>query len=59
MSGNDKTDSHLSWQNAKGIIERKVKSGELDPQQAKAILEKARLSYRNQTYNRELERLTQ
>jgi len=57
MSGNDKIDSHLSWLNAKGIIERDVKAGKLEPQEAKKILDKARVSYRNQTYNRELERL--
>lgn len=57
MSGNGKIDSHLSWLNAKGIIERDVKAGKLDPQQAKKILEKARISYRNQEYNRQIERL--
>lgn len=57
MSDYNKIDSHLSWLNAKGIIERDVKAGKLEPQEAKKILERARESYRNQTYNRQLERL--
>lgn len=57
MSDYNKIDSHLSWLNAKGIIERDVKAGKLEPQEAKKILERARVSYRNQTYNRQLERL--
>ena len=57
MSDYEKIDSHVSWLNAQRIIELRVKNKELEPEQAKKILDKARVSYRNQTYNRQLERL--
>ena len=53
----EEMDSYLSFRNAQGYIDSQVKLGKMTREKAKEILDKARVNYRNQSYNRQIERL--
>ena len=53
----NKMDSLKSFQLAEKIIERGVLMGELSRELAHKYIQEARANYRNQSYNRELDKL--
>ena len=53
----DVMDVDASWEYAKSYVDNQVKAGKMTREKARKVLDDARKNFREQTYNRTMERL--